>query len=1684
MEQDNSLRDAMQQLINIQYQQMQVLNSISQKQSANINLGSTSMYSMPNTTFAPPAATQNPSVQQFNQFTNTLGSNGTNYGFFDIATGPGSSTSRQTQTLATMDYGSRVGQAVTAGAGVAASGIFDFVASPFLGTATSIGASLGVGAVAGLYSDAAIKEIKKQSAYEKYLYKNSYRFIDSTESTNERGVAGFSVGQSKDAASFLRNFSDQNYMKDQEMMQVVQKFTEGGLLKDVGDLKSFKEKMATLTKNVKAGAIMLNETYDSIADLLSSLKKLGIDQKNFNNLLGMGTVLGGLSGENASDVVRNLANFASNTNSGTGYSNQNLINRTTDTQIYLSSMFNNLETSTSKTPVEQFNYNLIKNLGGASQASQYLQSTMDQMATNKNFSDSALYFFDYNKTTKSFDFNNENYKNFVNGNLTKSQVTDIAASKLQGYADQGLNTAILNWQDQAPAYIKNSLTGGQMSKFVDSVINSYSNDPSIKEANMSQKDILSLLGVKDSNAQNLLTSFLDYRKTMGDGYSSKIQLQGYWNAQNANVQTEMPTLGELISSKWSGFKKWATQPLVNMSDSITENILKWTDSYYNYQDKIPLKYDSYNLRSNLKSASVTDVVNEINKNNDLIASGYSSLSELQKKGYTINSGLMDSVAKKFGSADKEVLYSRDIISDWNQVSSDLRGKKDEITSLAKNTDLSETIVAALMKYDTRNAGTKITKDDINTLVQKMGQENFQYGGNSELALASALTDRSTVDNALGKLGYNVSGLRSVGAQDTLMNVKIDDLNIGDDIKKAVKDALSENIVASSDSSGWTKYGATKTNKDLIEKASSEYGVDKNTLAAMFVTENESGNAKLISKDKYGRPVAYGIGQVTLGAANDFGKGVKSLTTGKTFTGSANELIDDVGLNAAISTKEFKTALDKSGGNALVAYGMYNAGIAGMSDILKASGYSESQWGGLSYDKVMGAIASTKGTDFETYKAIKRFNEKLDEFKVSTTSNNGSVDVTTQQVIKDAEGNTIEKSAAERLQEQVKKGIDNGSTNSIVQTQIDFLKSSKSASLVSQKGIDELYGKLQTSMDTNMGEYGIATYADTKKYIDMLKSAVESGKYDSVESAVNSNQKILSARNSALKKIKRGSTADGASEVTTNLEELEKMVVAYQNKSGMDSDFDTLRRFGEAYGVNIADYNGDATAYNNRLLDLTDSFYSANKKGIQDFINGKDTEDAKRWKNTDLVQKATTFESLKQIEKARGISNGITTLVDGDTSKILTGEEIEQSKYLTTDSKGNIYYDASRNTGDTASLDTIVAWATNGGKKKTTSALLEQAKKLNISGLSSDSGFDEITNILKQQQMKVVEENNKNVQKSRQVIYELTQGDSKSYGDIGLTSSQQKELGESLQKGDLSMLKSMSQDNEALKQMLELFESINDINPQKLQDVINGFENLQKISSDVGLMTKYTGNVVGSDYKDKLDSEMKEIMSSVFDYKDELDKKVEEGLKKGSLTGESFVNALLNGGQLTNTKGEVIAKLSADDIEALTTATSEAMSSALKESFKDNKTVDNVLGNTELVNMMGKDAQDILEKVKEKNTEIVNSSGEERAKLIAERDALVSNVIPAFQDAVKEVGENMKTGADKLATSGQNLADTFVEYDKSLNNAVKTMKDRISTGWGVGGTTNLTEGGNEAKNWFTNMENKLLNSATSWFSTRE
>ena len=80
----------------------------------------------------------------------------------------------------------------------------------------------------------------------------------------------------------LRHLNTEKFLKDSEIQDMLTGFTEAGLFKDCVSLESFKDKMSKLVDVVKSSALILNESYENVVQMMGELQRAGINAENFD----------------------------------------------------------------------------------------------------------------------------------------------------------------------------------------------------------------------------------------------------------------------------------------------------------------------------------------------------------------------------------------------------------------------------------------------------------------------------------------------------------------------------------------------------------------------------------------------------------------------------------------------------------------------------------------------------------------------------------------------------------------------------------------------------------------------------------------------------------------------------------------------------------------------------------------------------------------------------------------------------------------------------------------------------------------------------------------------------------------------------------------------------------------------------------------------------------------------------------------------------------------------------------------------------------------------------------------------------------------------------------------------------------------------------------------------------------
>ena len=952
MEMEYSLKQSLDELINLQRQQLMKMNESSQAQAVQGMQGYTqnpyAHYSQPyNTNFMPPGLNPfnnlQPSFNQFQSYAGTLASKPGQFGFLDVM-GPGSSqVSPQVKDMMRNDYANRFSNAAVSGAGALGSAGATFGAYGLgLGWIGGAAAGMAGGAAVGAFFDNGVEQMKVGQAYDKYLERESYRFINARESTNQRDIGGFDREQRQQAADFLRKVNTDFFIEDDEMMRLTQSYTESGLLRDVNDLESFKERIETLTKSVRTGALILNETYESISALMGDMRKMGIDSKDFTGLMSMGKISGMELGMSGSEALRLGLDMANQAVAGTGISAQHYATRVMESQMYMGHMFDQLQGSDNLTAQQQAALNFINNAGGVEGAAGRLNSAQDQFMNQEHMALAAG--FDYNESTGAWSMNRQRFGQVMSGQLSRGEIVNIAEQNLLASGDFGTK----NWMENYTNYLGNNLSHTDLNAAMIAMARGTN-----MEIGANPNDIAgglaTLMPGMDAHTRTMLVQQMEHAQMYGTSIMERNQNLAWAQNMMAETQAGIPTIRERFSAGWENIKEGAADPFVRFG--------------------------------NFASGKIEDIHDRIT-GRPLNRMNFSStlMPEIRDSGLTTGQYMEDLMGEISNSLSG-------LKSQGFNVSDDLIGSFDT------GRDMSDSILEALRKFSNTPEADKLfgahesikkmidpksTPDEaLSQVADILAELKTSYGGNQELATKAFFMGQDAVDAQLKAMGYDIDKLRSTGQQSQLQGVNVS--NITNNNYEHFRTATGYNVTGEA----WTEdnplyqpgYGfTTKKNiehawkdhggwayDDLMYEIGDITGVSANLLATLASIES-SGRPDAMGDngDSYGMfQIQPKWGHHAEYVGHEFTASGKSWKIGSHGKNAEEELMIPE-IAAYIAANLIGDRVETYRGNTNLAYLSYNAGDDHAMNVTKHlknnMGYGDN-WGNAGWEDVAAAASA-------------------------------------------------------------------------------------------------------------------------------------------------------------------------------------------------------------------------------------------------------------------------------------------------------------------------------------------------------------------------------------------------------------------------------------------------------------------------------------------------------------------------------------------------------------------------------------------------------------------------------------------------------------------------------------------------------------------------------------------------------
>jgi len=565
---DNSLRETLLQMVNLQAQSLDAINKLnSTVQSGASNTGtppasaltSYTNYASSYQSQANPFSPTPQASARFNAYSSQVAPSGMGTSLKDYITQNTSQISQEQRNAAAARFGSNVTNAGIAGVGAVASGVAtaaSFGLMPGLVGSTIAGSVAGP--LAGAVTSVALDQSRQSSAYNNYLLQNSYRFINPVESSNDRGVGGFSQSQRWQAATYLRHADSQSNISSGDVSSLLKGFTEGGLLKDTSDLKSFESNFKALTAYVKQASITLNTSYTQTTELISDMQKRGILAKDANSITNLAKVVGSMTGTDALTTASSITGIASGVAAaGTSVSMTKASATAAGTINIMDNVYTaaqNAEKAGTATPYSSELYNTISNLGGSTAAANQVTS-----ATGNQWSNSDLQYLYTNLAydSKTGTWSSDKWNQATSGktyeqlvSAAKAKESDFTAIGQKWYENKGkasssyLENSVDSFSAYAQALIGNVNTKNGTNYDLEqglttymgfdqgtaSALSGYNSADKAKiiaqqSANAARQNFIS---AANSNSTSIATPFINLGKEIGAGIGDKTQPINEW----------------------------------------------------------------------------------------------------------------------------------------------------------------------------------------------------------------------------------------------------------------------------------------------------------------------------------------------------------------------------------------------------------------------------------------------------------------------------------------------------------------------------------------------------------------------------------------------------------------------------------------------------------------------------------------------------------------------------------------------------------------------------------------------------------------------------------------------------------------------------------------------------------------------------------------------------------------------------------------------------------------------------------------------------------------------------------------------------------------------------------------------------------------------------------------------------
>jgi hypothetical protein len=709
--------------------------------------------------------------------------------------------------------------------------------------AVGAGVAMGVGGFTSAISD----ETRVALDYQDLLQKQSYRFLNAFESTNDMGGIGMGLTDRQEVSSFLRDLAPEKFLQDSEMMSILQGATDNNLLKSVSDVKSFKKKFTEVVDAVKEITITMNQSIEEATAFMGEMESRGISTKDMSYLSARTKTMSSMLGISATEGAGVVLQATDNVTSGTSIDSGRIMESTQE-NIYFAQRVQDWASENNEGL-----YDLIKNSGGAKSVGPAFQQTGRNYSRSETGTSMLMgYFgggFTYNEATGAFEVNDNAMQNLLSGNVSEREMR----SQSQAFLTSLTAPQRHQLQGTVGTVFNNFANSGDISSFMERVANLIIERQSQNGQEIDMNTALMEAGMAADYDQAMLLEGMINAST-NDNYRQSFTAKSIKEEMDANAISNSPGLGKRIQFWWE--------------KNVTNNVGDIGQSVSDATGQILLEHEKF----------ITGI-------DDRSTVGATSLESFSLEGLENLTGRMESMNRSAEGIMEEYGYKG-----WGSVDDkDILKGKVNVESLKEQLDIKDNEDFSSEAFETYLSQLKKGQLDATSMAKLSSDEDLGFFGGIRANFIQDVA-QGKYEGFLGGMKYGVDRT-VVGAYNGIESLY--DSTIGDWIKAAKGD--TSNIEEAGNADGTYKSLEKQREKLTDEKqnineevmalfGSGALGKDQSKLKEIekMIESGNVGGLKGLTSNKEATALAERY-KTLMSLESDYGEGMSDFTEMSKYT---------------------------------------------------------------------------------------------------------------------------------------------------------------------------------------------------------------------------------------------------------------------------------------------------------------------------------------------------------------------------------------------------------------------------------------------------------------------------------------------------------------------------------------------------------------------------------------------------------------------------------------------------------------------------------------------------------------------------------------------------------------------------------------------------------------------------------